>query len=91
MSKQPGAPTIKIFLRHAEWLRAQGPSYKRQAASCKRQAHALVLTQYGIITKVERNNMYTLEEIIEAWENNYGGDMKKDYPRFIKELIKNAS
>ena len=57
MSKQPGAPTIKIFLRHAEWLEAQGPSYKQQAASCKRQAHALVLTQYGIIKKVERKNV----------------------------------
>ena len=34
-----------------------------------------------------RNNMYTLKEIIDAWENNYGGDMKKDYPRFIKELM----
>ena len=29
---------------------------------------------------------FTLKEIIDAWENNYGGDMKKDYPRFIKEL-----
>jgi|TARA_B100000745_G_scaffold189438_1_gene124417 hypothetical protein len=33
---------------------------------------------------------YTLKEIIDAWENNYGGDMKKDYPRFFKELIKNV-
>ena len=30
--------------------------------------------------------MYTLKQIIEAWENNYGGDMEKDYPRFFKEL-----
>jgi len=30
--------------------------------------------------------MYTLKEIIDAWENNYGGDMEKDYPRFFKEL-----
>ena len=33
---------------------------------------------------------YTLKEIIDAWENNYGGDMEKDYPRFFKELIKNV-
>ena len=32
--------------------------------------------------------MYTLKEIIDAWENNYGGDMEKDYPRFFKELKK---
>ena len=35
--------------------------------------------------------MYTLKEIIDAWENNYGGDMEKDYPRFFKELKKAAS
>ena len=32
--------------------------------------------------------MYTLKQIIDAWENNYGGDMEKDYPRFFKELKK---
>jgi len=32
--------------------------------------------------------MYTLKEIIDAWENNYGGNMEKDYPRFFKELKK---
>jgi len=32
--------------------------------------------------------MYTLKEIIDVWENNYGGDMEKDYPRFFKELKK---
>ena len=34
---------------------------------------------------------FTLKEIIDAWENNYGGDMEKDYPRFFKELKKAAS
>ena len=60
--------------------------------SSKRQAPiATKRTQLKSSMKVERNNMYTLKEIIDAWENNYGGDMKKDYPRFIKDLIKNAS
>jgi len=64
-----------------------------QAPSTKHQAHrpALMMPQLKSKKKLERNNMYTLKEIIDAWENNYGGDMKKDYPRFIKELIKNAS
>tara|TARA_R110002072_G_scaffold108773_1_gene235731 strand:- start:50 stop:217 length:168 start_codon:yes stop_codon:yes gene_type:complete len=46
MSRQPGDPTIKIFLRHVEWLRAQGSSYKHQAASCKRQASSLTRLNY---------------------------------------------
>ena len=33
--------------------------------------------------------MYTLKEIIEHWENCYGEDMKKEYPGFIKQLIRN--
>ena len=36
--------------------------------------------------KIMKEYMYTLKEIIDAWENNYGGDMEKDYPRFFKEL-----
>ena len=51
MSRQAGKPTIKIFLRHLEWLRAQGSSYKRQAASCKRQAASLIRLNYAKITK----------------------------------------
>jgi len=33
--------------------------------------------------------MYTLKEIIEHWKNCYGEDMKKEYPAFIKQLIRN--
>ena len=51
MSRQAGKPTIKIFLRHLEWLQAQGSSYKRQAASCKRQALELTRLNYAKITK----------------------------------------
>ena len=49
MSRQPGNPTIKIFLRHLEWLRDQGRSYKLQAASCKRQAASLTRLNYAKI------------------------------------------
>ena len=38
--------------------------------------------------EIMKEYMYTLKEIIDAWENNYGGDMEKDYPRFFKELKK---
>ena len=38
------------------------------------------------LKEVKDGQMYTLKEIIDAWENNYGGDMEKDYPRFFKEL-----
>ena len=41
--------------------------------------------------EIMKEYMYTLKEIIDAWENNYGGDMEKDYPRFFKELKKAAS
>jgi len=33
--------------------------------------------------------MYTLKEIIEAWQRCYGEDLKKEYAGFVKELIRN--
>jgi len=33
--------------------------------------------------------MYTLKEIIEAWQRCYGEDLKKEYPGFVKDLIMN--
>ena len=33
--------------------------------------------------------MYTLKEIIEAWKRCYGEDLKKEYPGFVKDLIRN--
>jgi len=36
----------KIYLGHWRWLEAQGPSYKRQAASCKLQAASLTRQHY---------------------------------------------
>jgi hypothetical protein len=59
-----------------------GPPIKNQGSSRLTSLQAL---GYNRIMKT-----YTLKEIIDAWENNYGGDMKKDYPRFFKELIKNV-
>jgi len=41
VSRRPGLPMAKIYLGHWRWLVAQGPSYKQQAASCKRQAASL--------------------------------------------------
>ena len=39
----------KIYLGHARWLEDQGPSYKQQAASCKRQALELTRLNYNVI------------------------------------------
>ena len=39
----------KVYLGHARWLMDQGPSYKRQAASAKRQALELTRLNYNVI------------------------------------------
>ena len=39
----------KIYLGHWRWLVDQGPSYKQQAASCKRQALELTRLNYNVI------------------------------------------
>ena len=49
MSRQPGLPSIKILVQHWRWLEAQGPSYKQQAASAKRQAASLTRLNYNVI------------------------------------------
>jgi hypothetical protein len=49
MSRRPGLPMAKMFLGHARWLEDQGPSYKLQAASCKRQAASLTRQNYKFI------------------------------------------
>ena len=54
MSRQPGAQSIKILVNHWRWLAANG--YKKEAASCKRQAASLTRQQYRIIKEVERKN-----------------------------------
>ena len=49
MSRRPGLPMAKVYLGHARWLQDQGPSYKLQAASCKRQALELTRQNYNVI------------------------------------------
>ena len=54
MSRQQGFPSIKILVQHWRWLEAQGPSYKRQAASCKQQAASLTRARYNVIRYYRR-------------------------------------
>ena len=57
MSRRPGSPMARVYLGHWRWLQDQGPSYKQQAASCKRQAASLTRKNYNVILqyKGERN------------------------------------
>ena len=45
--KRSGPERARIFLQHWRWLEAQGPSYKHQAASAKRQALELTRLYYN--------------------------------------------
>jgi hypothetical protein len=40
-----GSESIRILVNHWRWLETQGPSYKRQATSCKLQAISQVKRQ----------------------------------------------
>ena len=42
-----GSESVQILLHHWRWLEAQGPSYKHQAASAKRQALELTRLYYN--------------------------------------------
>ncbi len=42
-----GSESVRVLLHHWRWLEAQGPSYKRQATSCKRQAASLTRKHYN--------------------------------------------
>ena len=48
MSKvnRAGSESAQILVNHWRWLRDQGPSYKHQAASAKRQALELTRLKY---------------------------------------------
>ena len=46
MSRRQGSESIRTLLNHWQWLKDQGPSYKLQAASCKRQAASLTRQHY---------------------------------------------
>ena len=49
MSRRPGPAMARVYLQHWRWLMDQGPSYKPQAASCKRQAANLTRLNYNVI------------------------------------------
>ena len=49
MSRRPGLPMAEVYLGHARGLEDQGPSYKQQATSCKRQAASLTRLNYNVI------------------------------------------
>jgi len=59
MSRKPGLPMAQIYLGHWRWLQQQGPSYKHQAASCKRQAASLTRLNYNVIVsyKLKENKI----------------------------------
>jgi len=52
MSKihRAGSESVRILINHWRWLEEQGPSYKHQAASAKRQALELTRKNYKVIT-----------------------------------------
>lgn len=45
-----GSESVRILINHWRWLEEQGPSYKHQAASAKRQAASLTRKNYNVIT-----------------------------------------
>ena len=51
MSKvnRSGSESTQILVNHWRWLKEQGPSYKHQAASAKRQALSLTRKNYNVI------------------------------------------
>ena len=49
-SNRAGSESVQILLHHWRWLQDQGPSYKLQATSCKRQAASLTRLNYKVIT-----------------------------------------
>jgi len=57
VSRRPGLPMAKVYLGHARWLMDQGPSYKHQAASCKRQAASLTRLNYNVIVSYKLKEM----------------------------------
>jgi len=58
MSKahRAGSESVQILLHHWRWLMDQGPSYKHQAASAKRQAASLTRKNYNVIVSYKRKD-----------------------------------
>jgi len=59
VSRRPGWAMTQVYVQHARWLEDQGPSYKHQAASCKRQAASLTRLNYNVIVsyKLKENKI----------------------------------
>ena len=55
-SNRAGSESIQILLHHWRWLMDQGPSYKHQAASAKRQAASLTRKHYSDIVSYKRKD-----------------------------------
>ena len=51
-----GSESVQILLNHWRWLMDQGPSYKQQASSCKRQAASLTSKNYNVIVSYKRKD-----------------------------------
>ena len=51
-----GSESVQILLNHWRWLMDQGPSYKHQAASAKRQAASLTRKNYNVIQSYKRKD-----------------------------------
>jgi len=57
-AQRAGSESVQILLHHWRWLMDQGPSYKQQAASCKRQAASLTRKNYNVIVSYKRKDKY---------------------------------
>ena len=56
--RKSGPAMARIFLQHARWLEAQGPSYRAQAVDCRSQAASLTRLNYNVIGVYRRNYEY---------------------------------
>jgi len=56
MTRRKGSESIKALINHWRWLEANG--YKRQAASCKRQAASLTRKYYNDIQEIKGESIY---------------------------------
>ena len=55
-SNRAGSESVQILLHHWRWLMDQGPSYKQQASSGKRQAASLTRKNYNVIVSYKRKD-----------------------------------
>jgi len=55
-AQRAGSESVQILLHHWRWLMDQGPSYKQQAASAKRQAASLTRKNYNVMLSYKRKD-----------------------------------